>query len=552
MRRTLLAALLALAGTAHAALPRVEVDAPLTTPSFTSAPSASITAGITAFSLNAPATLTGPLSVAPAVAPSAAPLASPVASPLAVPVALHAAPALRELPIPADAAPPISAAAAAPARQPRAIDALRLHGADSADLASHLGSMSAEDAAPALSANFAAAANFEPGSGGQGGLNAGLPPGGHPQKLLPAPHHELLTRLLERVALDDGGDAARRAELKSALSRMLQSATSRGLVEDFLASGAKAVIRFEEFPGSRIVETDGRKLFHAPRAFTEWRKEDGTVIVRLNQDYLGTDHEFLTQDLPPTIAHELLGHGLWYHRAVAQDAYQAFHHHELNETNARLVGWLTDFELDGRFEENGAWSFLQDPAGFLAYLKLRLPYYALTFSNAELKDPVGTLESRLREAKSKRAQIELERANNASWIPVADHFVKDHGVPESKMRALRAHLKSADQSYADDLAVNESLITEVEATLGRMRAETDQASERYLQWAATHPLFLELERETAERTTRLLDLVRRNPPPPDHASAKLAEDHWAGQITFDELAKLAQDDQRKHPEHWRR
>ena len=35
--------------------------------------------------------------------------------------------------------------------------------------------------------------------------------------------------------------------------------------------------------------------------------------------------------------------------ALAQEAYQAFHHHELNETNARLVGWLVDFELDGRF-----------------------------------------------------------------------------------------------------------------------------------------------------------------------------------------------------------
>jgi hypothetical protein len=552
MRRSLLAALLAFAGTAHAALPRVEVDAPLTTPSYTSAPSASITAGLSAFGLNSPAPFAAPLAAAPAVTFSAAPLASPVASPVAAPLALHAAPALRELPIPADAAAPVSAAAAAPARQPRAIDSLRTHGADAAAVTSRLGSMSVEDAAPALSRDFDAAATFDPGTGGQGGLNAPLPPGGHPQKLLPAPHHELLSRLLERVTLDDGGDSAKRAELTAALTRMLQSATSRGLVEDFIASGAKAVIRFEEFPGSRIVETDGRKLFHAPRAFTEWRKEDGTVIVRLNQDYLGTDHKFLTQDLPPTIAHELLGHGLWYHRAVAQDAYQAFHHHELNETNARLVGWLTDYELDGRFEENGAWSYLQDPAGFLSYLKLRLPYYALTFSNAELKDPVGTLEDRLFNAKSKRTQLQQERENNASWIPVADHFVKDHGVPGSKMRALRAHLKSADQGYADDLAVNESLITEVEATLGRMRAEPDQASERYLQWAATHPLFAELERETAERTRRLLDLVRRNPPPPDHASAKLAEDHWAGQITFDELSKMAQEDQRKHPEHWRR
>jgi len=360
-----------------------------------------------------------------------------------------------------------------------------------------------------------------------------------------------MTRLLQRVRLDDGGDPARRAALERAFARMLQSPSARALAERFLADGATAVVRFEEFPGSRIYETDGRKIFHAPRAFTEWKNDE--VEVRLNLDYLGTDAAFQEQDLPPTIAHELLGHGLWYARAVRENAFQAFHHHELNETNARLVGWAVDYELDGRFEESGAWSYLSDPAGFLAYLKLRLPYYALTFSNAELRDPVGALTGRLAAAKVKRATVEQERANNASWLPLIDHFVSAHGIAASRFRALRAHLEDSDRAYADDLATIDALAAEVNATLGRMRAEPERDSERYLQWAATHPLFADLERETSENAARLLERVRRDPPPaPDPELARKAAEHWRGQITFDQLAAMAAEDQRAHPEHWRR
>ncbi len=551
MRRRLLAALLALAGTAQAALPRVEVDVPLTAPTYSGAPSAAVGGALSPFALSSPAPLLQ-LSALPATALTAQPLALPAAVAPAAPAALHAA-ALHDLPIPATMP---GAAADGPVRRPASIDALRAHGAEAQEMSSRLGNMSAEDAAPALSRNFAAAANFDPELGGTAGAGGALTPGGgehgaRTPKLLPAPHHELLTRLLERVALDDGGDPAKRAALTQALSRMLQSETARGLAERFIAQGAKAVIRFEEFPGSRVYEADGRKFFHAARAFTEWREQDGTVVVRLNRDYLGTDETFLTRDLPPTIAHELLGHGLWYHSAVAQNVFQAFHHHELNETNARLVGWLVDYELDHRFEENGAWSFLQDPAGFLAYLKLRLPYYAMTFSNAELADPILAMETRIEQARAKRPIIELERANNRTWLPVIDHFIKDHGIPESKFRALRDHLESADKNYADDLEVNAALIAEVEANLGRVIAEPTRESERYLQWAATHPLFAALESETAAQTARLLQLVRENPPPRDHESERKAKEHWDGQITFDDLSRMVKEDRRTHPHHWR-
>jgi hypothetical protein len=334
---------------------------------------------------------------------------------------------------------------------------------------------------------------------------------------------------------------------------MLKSPSARALAERFLADGATAVVRFEPFDGSRIYEANGRNIFYAPRAFTEFA--DGRVTVRLNLDYLGTDAEFQTQDLPPTLAHELLGHGLWYSRAAREGAFQAFHHHELNETNARLVGWLADFELDGRFEENGAWSYLQDPAGFLNHLKLRLPYYALTFSNEELGRPLEALEARSAAAKAKRARLESELANHLSWNPVIDHFVKHHGIPEARLRALRGYMADTAQSYKDELAVMDSLIAEVDATVGRMKAEPDASSERYLKWAATHPMFADLARETAENGARLLELVRRTPARPGDETAEAARsraDHWRGQITFEEMADMYRKDRERNPGHWSR
>lgn len=533
MRRAWIAFLLSTAGAAQAALPRVALEVPLApvgAPSFIAAPGAAAASGMTVLPTAlsaAPASLSAaPLPLA--AAPSAAAPAPAAALPL------HAAPALSALPIP-------EAFAARPAAadgKVRAADALRAHAGEIERLAADLNSASAEDAAAAMSRSFSAAAALGPENPGAPSAAPGSPEA----------RADLLNRLLQRVRIDDGGVPERGAALKKAFERMLLSPSARTFAERFIADGAPAVVRFEEVPGSRVYVVDGRRIFHAPRAFTEWR--DGEVEVRMNLDYLGTDQAFQDQDLPPTLAHELLGHGLWYARAARENAYQAYHHHELNETNARLVGWLTDFELDGRLEESGAWSYIADPAGFLAYLKLRLPYYALTFSNDELMRPVAALKARLAAAKARRPAIERERANTASWVPLIKHFVKEHGIPESRFRALRQHLDDSDKSYAADLETLDALIAEVDATLGRMHAEPDQASERYLQWAATHPIFVDLARETAENTARLQEMVRLHPPLPDLEAARQAAEHWKGQITFDELVRMIEKDQRDHPHHW--
>jgi len=533
MRRTALYLLLALAGTANAALPRVTLEtplAPLSAPSaaapsaaapglLSAAPSLTAAPALVAPALSAPALSAAPPAAAPALA--AAPAAAP---------ALAAAPAINGLP-----------AAAVPAG-PKVIDSLK---AD-APLAERLSQAdgASEKSAAALASQFDGAAADGP--------EPVLPPlSGEAAAPADSKHDPLLSNLLKHVRLDDGGVLERREALMKAFQRMLQTPTARALAERFVADGVPAVVRFEAFEGSRLYDVNGRKIFYAPRAFTEWKGDH--VEVRMNLDYLGTHDEFQEQDLPPTLAHELLGHGLWYSRAARENALQAFHHHDLNETNARLVGWLVDFELDRRFEESGAWSYLADPTAFLNHLKLRLPYYALTWSTEELARPRETLEERSLAAKAKRDQLRTQLANHSSWNAVIDHFVKHHDIRESQLVALRGFMKETARSYEDEIVVMNSLIAEVDATVGRMNAEPDRSSERYLQWAASHPLFADLRKEVDANTRRLQEQVSKTPAKLGDESAAAVQarkDHWAGQITFEQLVAMYQQDRALHPKHW--
>ncbi len=353
----------------------------------------------------------------------------------------------------------------------------------------------------------------------------------------------LRERLRARVAFDGEGDARRDAALSDALDRMLESPTARALAERYAAQGAAATVRFEDIPGTVPTSPDGRAFFHGTRGLTHWTGD--SVLVRLNSAYLDSDAHHRRQSLPAILAHELLGHGLWYSRAADENLLQAFHHHDLNEINARLVGWLVDHELDGRMEESGAWTYLRDPSAYTDNLKLRLLYYALTFSGAEMSAPMPALETRLARARERRARLESERANVRSWTPVVDYFAAE-GVPEARFRDLRAELAQNDASYAADIASADEAIAGMETVLARFKAETDGASTRYLAAAAAHPMFAELQREVDERLAELR--ARAVEPQPQAAPAAAAA---SGQITFDELRRMYEQDRARHPERWR-
>ncbi len=438
---------------------------------------------------------------------------------------------------------PIAATLAAaqpllPQQNPKVIDSLRAHGAK----AEHLAGLKAEAGAGALENNFMSAAAL--------GGGVVTPSPSDDAAHLPATHSRpLMERLLERVRLDDRGRADEKKALEDSFKRMLGTPTGRRYAEEFLAEGLSAHVHFTEFPDSKLLLVDGRKKF-SYWADTAWRQE-GYAEIRLNRHYVDGDLDFLRESLPAILGHELLGHGLWYGRAAKENLYRAFNRHELNETVARLIGWAIDHELDGRFEDMGAWNYLADPTHYLSGLKMRLPYYATTFGQNEMANPMGTLRSRLAAAEQ---EVESARRNldaQKTWLPVLDHFSRKHGIPAQRFTLLRKELEDLETYYQNEIVNAEAIVHVVSELMGKIAAVPDHKIELYLSQAAAHPFFARLNAE-AERLGEALKALTMDAPlvPPRPAPPRPA-----GQISWTELAKMLQNDKaadaHRAVKHWR-
>lgn len=361
--------------------------------------------------------------------------------------------------------------------------------------------------------------------------------------------NETLKHLLEKVDLQDEGDAFRRRTLQRLFYRMMESPRARELSLNFLEVGGAATVRFAPMRGLPPVISDGGRLTCKPAGFSKWN--EGRVEIRLSEDYLSTHLNASISDLPAVLCHELFGHGTWYVRAEREKSYQALHHHELFELNARLVGWEVDFELDGLLDRDHlARRYLNDPKTHSAELKLTHPYYALSFSSEEMLQPVETLESRLQLVQQMKDLHQKERASYRSWIPVIEHFIQDHGFPEWRFKDTSKFIKNADAYYENTLERDAEVISEIASTLSRLRDEEDQISVKYLNWAASCPLIMDLQRETALNHKRLENILNRNPVPAMDITGISDPDDHQDQITFDTLINMYRSDCEQNPHHW--
>ena len=533
MKRLLLASLFLLAAAFNAGAQRISLQIPLSpTPGIT-APAV----GITPLAQPFPLALSSwsPSLMAAAIQPPINAVPIPASK-----VTALTATALPTLP---HALTPTALAAAKPVihqQNPKLIDSLREHGTKVGSLADLKG----EAGAGALEKNFMSAASINDDI-------PVIPAGDGSTGFKPAPTSApLLQRMLERVRLDDRGRPDEKKALETAFKRMLGTATGRRYAEEFLAEGLTAHVHFDDFPDSQLYLVDGRKKFYAAQAYTDWRQE-GYAEIRLNRHYIDGDPGFMYESLPSVLGHELLGHGLWYGRAAKENLYLAFHYHELNETLARLVGWAIDHELDGRFEEAGVWTYLADPANYLTNLKMRLPYYAVTFSQGEMANPVTTLVLRLSAAELEVERAKRNLASQKTWLPVLEHFSRDHGIAPQRFALLRKELTDLESHYQNEVINAESIVREVTGLRDRIVAEPDHASEIYLSQASAHPFFERLSADTARLGKVVSSLANGAPPRPPRA----AEPRPADQITWQELSKMYQDDvaadANRANKHWR-
>ncbi len=478
MKIRLLALILLLAGAFNASAQRVSLEVPLS-------PTPSALSGVSALTANplvtpAPLALTAGMQVSSLSPELARPIpagAVPIAqaNPLFLPALPHSL--VPRLPSPAkhDELHPA-----------KVVDSLREFGAKTEQLSGLKG----EGGKTALESNFMSAASL-----GDGGV---VPPVADGALTPNRDERPLLERMLERVRLDDRGKEDEKKALATSFKRLLATPTGRHYAEEFLAEGLHATVQFEDFPDSQLFLVDNRKKFYAAQAFTDF-KEDGTVLVRLNRHYVDGDPEYMHESLPSVIGHELLGHGLWYGRSDKAGLKVAFHYHELNETMARLVGWAIDHELDGKFEDAGAWNFANDPANYLANMKMRQAYYSTTFSENEMSDPLGTLRSRLEPARQEIERSQRNLASQKTWPPVIEHFVAEHRIDTKRFDLLRKELADQEAYHAAEIANSEAVLAEITRLLGNIEAEPTQESETYLRNASTHPLFARLRED--DRTT---------------------------------------------------
>lgn len=557
MKARLTSLLLLLAVAASGNVPRVQVRVPSVSgaPAGLAAPALLLPqyTQLSAPALNAPAPQLSPSFAAPSAALLASPLAQP-AAPRAALAAAAPAPSLAPAAFGrALTAPPMSA----PQHGARAaiISTLREHGALAGAVAENGGASAAE-------ANFRSAAGLgeavahesavsvpadAPRWGGLGRLNpfAGKngPVHDH-KKWKPVKNDPLYDALTQRLTLDSRGSQREAEGLERMVRRMLESPTARKYAQQFIDEGITGVVKFDEVEGSKVYEFERRKIFYAPRAFTDWK--DGKAIVRMNRDYLDSDEEYFFEDAPPTLAHELLGHGLWYGRMAKHNLQEGFHVHENNETNAKLVGWLASWELNRRHHDTYAYEYLQDPAAYLRNLKLRQPYYSVTYGDADLRDPLAALRGRLEQLPQLRASYSQGLANTSSWPPIVDHFVLHHGIDESRFAKLREDLAGREAALQNELATLDHIEQSVRATIEYYEGEAGRPGLEYLKSMGAFPQFAALQADVDAMTSELREKMTAEQARPSPAPLPWPE----GQITWEQFQEMFHRDARENPSHW--
>jgi len=159
----------------------------------------------------------------------------------------------------------------------------------------------------------------------------------------------------------------------------------------------------------------------------------------------------------------------------------------------------------------------------------------------------------LASVRAKRAERQADLHNHKTWNAVIDFFVAKGGVDERRFRTLRLYMASHESDVLHDIAMMDAVIGDLEATRARFKAEDDGRSEKYLQWAAVHPMFAQLQSEYDLILRVLVETVTRagaRPQDEPEEVRRQREEHWRGQITFEELTRMYDRDRKNHPEHW--
>ncbi len=249
----------------------------------------------------------------------------------------------------------------------------------------------------------------------------------------------LQAQFLQRLVFT--GTRADREALAESVSTILQSPTGRQLAAQFVAERASAEIKLAVIENSKAVGQAGKKTVTGTVGMTETEKIP--PVVTLSRAYLDTDPEYRRLAMAGTLAHELFGHAFEEQRAKkAGLSHDAHYYYRGDEAGSRLIDWTIQTELAGKTVEGDPSKYLEDVEGYYAELVTTDPYYAITLSLKEMKNPTATLKGRRAAVAAAAAQSAKGIQTMKEWRPIVEHFGTTHHIS-------RTRLKPAEQELAD-------------------------------------------------------------------------------------------------------
>ena len=336
----------------------------------------------------------------------------------------------------------------------------------------------------------------------------------------------LLADLKARV--DIQGTPEERAALDAILTRMMDSRTARQLAVQFINEDARTKLSFEVNPRTKIFVVDGRKEFRTSGGNTDPWKDPPEV--HLNKAYM----EASTERAPGTLAHEMLGHALESKRAKRYGVEDTYLSDENEEANAGLIGWTVDAELGNRVENGWAWVYMDSPAKYHKQLKMNLPYYAGTLSNAEMKSPLTAFQARLSEVNKLLARLPLRRDRYDLLLKVVGHLPEpphkmDPGsllTVQEEINASRETLPGTEQNFNDIKKYLERLLASYAGPMGEKRVQemAEKSKSEY---------FKEKQKAMQERQELLSGYMLAKP-----RSEHQKPPSRSGQVTWDQLENI--------------
>jgi hypothetical protein len=277
---------------------------------------------------------------------------------------------------------------------------------------------------------------------------------------------------------------------------------------------------------------------------------DNTYVQRSKES------EYSRVVMAGTLAHELFGHALEVQRAKkAGFSTLAFYHYRGDEVGARMIDWSVQTELAGKVADADPQEFLGDQEAYYRRMLARDPYYVVSLSVKEMKNPVATLIGRRGLLAADKAKTDAAIKETASWRPVIAHFIGMHRLEKTRFepaeKEIDDYLKWADghlKKLVESKANLESHIAKWSSRAGAQERKTlsEAAGSVYLKnWDA------EL-RQRARDLTALRAGGGRGPAAIEMPVIVVTAPAPGGpQIDLEELARMYEKDKKENPRHFK-